>query len=113
MTTNGTPAGPPLTEEEHEALLAEVRDYMRRILVLALARLDPDHLAIIRPGLVSADRRSNDRHGAQLILEVPDEMVVNFRGPADERDLVLLVHIPRSAQRMLEGLDQPLLHLPD
>ena len=113
MSDNGHP--PPITEVEHDARLAEIRGYLRRMLVMALGRLPENDLTLLaldQPGLIVGHARSNKRHGAYLVLGVPDEVVVNFCGDPSRRDLMVLVHLPNSALRLLEGADSARIVLP-
>jgi len=107
---------PSISEAEHEARLAEIRHYLRRMLVLALGRIPEDSLTLLaldQPGLVVAARRANDKHGAEVVLGVPDELVVNQAGRIEDRDLVVLIHITNSAKRSLEGEAKALVLLPN
>jgi len=106
----------PITESEHEERLAEIRRYLRRMLVLALGRLREEDLTLLaldQPGLIVGARRQNDKHGAEIVLGVPDEVVVNQLGDIEKRDLIVLVHLPNSAKRSLEGAAKALVLTPE
>jgi hypothetical protein len=56
--------------------------------------------------LVLESARQNDKRPAYVKLAVPDDMVKALkgpRGPADERDLVLLVRLPRQVLERSES----------
>jgi hypothetical protein len=115
-TKEPEPAEPPITDEEHAARLLEIRRWQHRMMVLACARLPIESLALFsidQPGMVAATRRENEKRSAQMILNVPDELVVNFTGDPTKRDLVLLLHLDYETLRVLEKIDSPLLVLPD
>jgi hypothetical protein len=106
---------PPITQEEHERRLDEVREWLVRMLVAALRDVPHESLAIFsldQPGIISAVRRENPKHSAQVALNVPDELVVNLVGPPSERDLVIFVHLPRATADVLEGVSKASIILP-
>lgn len=114
---NGSPVPlkEPITEEEHEARQVEIRRYLRRVLVLALGRLREEDLTLLaldQPGLIVGARRESDKHGAEIVLGVPDSLVVNQLGEVAQRDLVILVHLPNSTRRGLDGEAQALILTP-
>jgi hypothetical protein len=45
--------------------------------------------------LVTESARKNDKRPAYVKLDVPDEVVKSLRGRAEERDVLLLVRVPR------------------
>jgi hypothetical protein len=52
--------------------------------------------------IVEAARR-NDKRPAFVKLAVPDELVKNLRGASGERDVVLLVRVPRELAARAES----------
>lgn len=70
-------------------------DDPRRILAFALEKYPGQvEVAPLAELIVEAARR-NDKRPAFVKLAVPDELVKNLRGASDERDIVLLVRVPR------------------
>ena len=54
--------------------------------------------------LVTDSARQNARRPAYVTLAVPDEVVKNLKGGRDDRDLVLLVRVPKEVQQRSESL---------
>lgn len=101
----------PMTDDEAAAFHREVTTHLKRLLIRALgANFDGlPVIALDMPGVLLAARRANDKHGGEIILGVPDELVRNLMGDPEKRDLVLLVHVPRSLQNKIEGLEAAII----
>ncbi|HKI03542.1 MAG TPA: hypothetical protein VKK31_16305 [Thermoanaerobaculia bacterium] len=54
--------------------------------------------------LVTDSARQNAKRPAYVTLAVPDEVVKNLKGGRDDRDLVLLVRVPKEVQQRSESL---------
>jgi hypothetical protein len=54
--------------------------------------------------LVTDSARRNDKRPAYVTLAVPDEVVKSLKGNRDDRDLVLLVRVPKEILQRSESL---------
>lgn len=53
--------------------------------------------------LVMETARQNPKRPAYLKLAVPDDMVKQLRGQREQRDLILLLRVPREVQQRAES----------
>jgi hypothetical protein len=54
--------------------------------------------------LVTDSARQNPKRPAYITLAVPDEVVKSLRGSREDRDLLLLVRVPKEVQERSESL---------
>jgi hypothetical protein len=54
--------------------------------------------------LVTDSARQNPKRPAYITLAVPDEVVKSLRGSREDRDLLLLVRVPKAVQERSESL---------
>lgn len=81
-------------------------------LLLSLLRQYPNHVAAL-PAWGGARRKSRSIP-AQIRADVPDEWAKNYRGRRADRDLYLVVRIPRSVYVAIRGArDRHLMFAPD
>jgi hypothetical protein len=73
----------PTEEDPLEALAFALEKYPEKVDMIALDRL------------VLESARQNEKRPAFLKLAVPDDYVKTLKGRDEERDLVLLVRVPR------------------
>jgi hypothetical protein len=70
-------------------------DDPRRTLAFALEKY-PERVELVPlDELLMESARQNEKRPAFVKLAVPDELVKSLRGGRDERDLVLLVRVPK------------------
>lgn len=106
---------PPITEEQFYAELAEQKRYLVRLLVKYLAVTREEDLALFaadQPGILLDVCREGKAGPARMLLSIPDELALNFKGDPQKRDLVLLIHIGRTTQEFLEGVGESRIELP-
>lgn len=111
---NGSPS--PATEAEFYAELDEQRRYLKRLLVKHLMACPDDQLALFaadQPGIFLDACHGGKAGPPRILLSVPEELVRNLKGPPEQRDLILLIHVPRATQEFLEGVGEPRIVLPD
>lgn len=70
----------------------------RDTLAFALDKYPHDVEALPIDQLVLDTARESERRPAYVQLAVPDDWVKNLRGKADQRDVVLLVRVPRRVE---------------
>jgi len=73
----------PQKEDPEQALTFALEKYPERVEMIAVDRL------------VIESARQNEKRPAYLKLAVPDAVVKSLKGREDDRDLVLLVRVPR------------------
>ncbi len=54
--------------------------------------------------LVTESARQNAKRPAYITLSVPDEVVKSLKGRRDERDLLLLIRVPKEVLERAESL---------
>lgn len=78
-------------------------DTSRRALAFALEKY-PERVEMIPLAeLLLESARQNDKRPAFVKLAVPDELVKSLRGGREERDLVLLVRVPKEISGRAES----------
>lgn len=78
----------------------------RKTLSFALEKY-PDRIGILPvERILMESARQNEKRPAYLKIAVPDEIVKTLRGRGEERDLVLVVHVPRE---ILGRAESPIL----
>ncbi len=74
---------PPMSSDPRQALGFALEKYPERVEIIPLERL------------VTESARRNEKRNAYVKLAVPDDVVKGLRGRQEERDLVLLVRVPK------------------
>lgn len=106
----------PMTEEQFNEHLEEVKKHLIRLLVKALSVIPHESLAVFAADQpdIFLDAFHGGRSGPpRIVLSVPEELVVNLKGAPEKRDLLLIVHLPRATQEFLEGVGENRIVLPD
>jgi len=81
-------------------------DDLRRSLAFALEKY-PQQVEMVRAESILLDSaRQNPKRPAYLTMAVPDEVVKGLRGRPEERDLLVLVRVPR---QVLQRADSPIV----
>jgi hypothetical protein len=76
----------------------------RKTLTYALEKY-PERVELVPIEQIATDSaRQNAKRPAYVTLAVPDEIVKSLKGNRDDRDLVLLVRVPKEIQERSESL---------
>lgn len=79
--------------------MEEPRDDPRQQLAFALEKYGDQVEVAPLAELVMESARQNPKRPAYLKLAVPDELVKGLRGSREQRDLLLLVRVPREVRQ--------------
>lgn len=76
--------------------------------LLTALRTHPDEVGVAAVNQwTRGSRRAGTGKAASIEIEVEDELVVNLRGDAERRDLLVLVRIPRAVVERLQRVIIP------
>jgi hypothetical protein len=84
--------GKTANQDPFKALTYALQKYPERVELVPLEQL------------VTDSARRNDKRPAYVTLSVPDEVVKSLKGNRDDRDLVLLVRVPKEILDRSESL---------